>query len=297
MATVCSAQFCIRSFCAAATHLTDVTADISTAEEEAIGYVGGLIANAYVVESIEAIGIGCEQREEKVETVLPDMTRERNKRDEDEIWVWLLFIIVIFDQDLNQGRDNLLKYCLKKGVGIVYYDECLLRYSNEYFFSTVTYDTSFVLRNVLNVSQSGFKQAVAETMNQTAAQAARGSEKKFATKKAKLTQINETLYTLAQCTPDLSSADCGNCLQTSISSLQLERIGSIVLGPSCGVRFVLYPFYSEALIAPYLYPQPQPHLHQHLHLHLLPFRFLLLVGQHQILPGILVEDKRNRFAS
>ncbi|KAK6932387.1 Gnk2-homologous domain [Dillenia turbinata] len=157
------------------------------------------------------------------------------------------------------GRQNLLKHCPKKEVGIVYYDECLLRYSNEYIFSTVTYDTSFVMRNVLNVSQSGFEQAVAETMNQTAAQAARGSEKKFATKKAKLTQINETLYTLAQCTPDLSSADCGNCLQTSINSLQLESKGSRVLGPSCGVRFELYPFYFEALVPPPTRPTSGEH--------------------------------------
>ncbi|KAK6932385.1 Gnk2-homologous domain [Dillenia turbinata] len=148
------------------------------------------------------------------------------------------------------ARENLLKYCPKKKVGTAYYDECMLRFSNEYIFSTVTVDVGIALWDELSVPRNDFKQAVVETVNQTAAQAASGSAKKFATKEAKLTQINETLYTLAQCTPDLSSADCWNCLQICIPSLHMQNKGSRVLYPSCTVRFELYPFYFGSLTAP-----------------------------------------------
>ncbi|KAL2538983.1 cysteine-rich receptor-like protein kinase 10 [Forsythia ovata] len=44
------------------------------------------------------------------------------------------------------------------------------------------------------------------------------SGKKFATKKANFT-VFQTLYTRAQCTPDLTSNDCNSCLLASISNL------------------------------------------------------------------------------
>ncbi|KAK6932384.1 LOW QUALITY PROTEIN: Serine-threonine/tyrosine-protein kinase, catalytic domain [Dillenia turbinata] len=61
------------------------------------------------------------------------------------------------------------------------------------------------------------------------------SQKKFATKEAKFTE-NKTLYTLAQCTPDLSSDDCKKFLQFGTGRLILGDLlqqGGVARGILC----------------------------------------------------------------
>jgi hypothetical protein len=105
--------------------------------------------------------------------------------------------------------------------------------------------------NTINITEpSRFDQLVRTTMNDMASGISKvgSASKKFGAKEANFTAL-QTLYTLGQCTPDLSGSDCNSCLQRAIASLPGccgGKQGGRVLFPSCNVRFEVYPFYQSS---------------------------------------------------
>ncbi|KAH9754786.1 cysteine-rich receptor-like protein kinase 10 [Citrus sinensis] len=142
------------------------------------------------------------------------------------------------------------------------YEECLLRYSNISFFSVL--DTSFRLSlwNVENSPSRSFDQFVWNSMNEAVNQAL-STTKMFATVKKNYT-ASQTLYSLVQCTPDLSRDDCSRCLRLAISPLDgccSIKIGGRVMYPSCNFRYELYQFYndtSNGTLPPVFFSPPSP---------------------------------------
>ncbi|GLT30967.1 hypothetical protein SLA2020_057370 [Shorea laevis] len=91
-------------------------------------------------------------------------------------------------------------------------------------------------------------------MKDAAAEAV-SAPKRFAKKEAKISAF-QTLYSLVQWTPDLSTFDCNRCLQGAIASLPnccSGKVGGRILKPSCNIRYEVYPFYIESAI-----PAPAP---------------------------------------
>ncbi|KAF3601635.1 hypothetical protein F2Q69_00033828, partial [Brassica cretica] len=138
----------------------------------------------------------------------------------------------------------------------LYYEECMLRYSNGNILSTLNANGEFSMENTQSITSNlvKFTELVLSTMNQ-AATVASNSSRKFDT-------VNDftdfqTLHGLVQCTPDLTSQDCLDCLSRIINQLPTDRIGGRVMVPSCFSRFELYLFYNEA--AADRTPQPQLH--------------------------------------
>ena len=142
-----------------------------------------------------------------------------------------------------------------------WYDECMLRYSDQYFFGSMVTNPNVILVNTQNISdQARFDQLVSATMNDLASGIINLSAgaKKFGTKEANFTEL-QNVYTLAQCTPDLSGYDCNRCLQSAIQNLPSEKQGGRVLFPSCIARFEIYPFYltgNTSAPPPMLVPPP-----------------------------------------
>lgn len=156
--------------------------------------------------------------------------------------------------------NDTLNRCPNDREAVIYYDECMLRYSDRNILSTLTYDGAWTLMNGnISTNQSQiyrFQDLVSSTMNQAAMEAA-NSSRKFYTMKANWTQL-QTLYVLAQCTPDLMRVDCLSCLQYSINAMALYKIGGRTLYPSCNSRYELYNFYNETTITPPLPPASTP---------------------------------------
>ena len=93
------------------------------------------------------------------------------------------------------------------------------------------------------------------------AQSAQLGAKMFATKEAKFSS-SLMLYSLDQCTPDISSFDCNKCLRGAIAYLPNRcsgKQGAMGLYTSCTVRYDVHPFY-RIIPSPPL--PPPPHLHQ-----------------------------------
>ncbi|KAM3701782.1 hypothetical protein ACJW31_05G201100 [Castanea mollissima] len=143
---------------------------------------------------------------------------------------------------------DLIGRCPVEKVAVGWYEECMLRYSNRYIFSSMASDPADYNWDLLNVSEPGrFDQLVQATMNGLATKLSNVNTgaKKFGTREATFSAF-ETLYTLAQCTPDLSGADCYRCLKIAIASLPSccsgKKLG-LVQTPSCNVKYALSPFY------------------------------------------------------
>uniref|UniRef100_A0A2N9F953 Gnk2-homologous domain-containing protein n=1 Tax=Fagus sylvatica TaxID=28930 RepID=A0A2N9F953_FAGSY len=91
----------------------------------------------------------------------------------------------------------------------------------------------------------------------TQATSAQPNAKKFATKEANFSS-SLTLYSLVQCTPDLSSFSCNKCIRGAVANLPYccgGKQGAMILYPSCVVRYETYPFYQIIQSPP---PPPAP---------------------------------------
>ncbi|KAJ4912958.1 putative cysteine-rich receptor-like protein kinase 23 [Raphanus sativus] len=139
----------------------------------------------------------------------------------------------------------------------LYYDECMLRYSNRYILSTLNTNGGIILSNTQNITsnyQIEFRDLVLSTMNQAATDASI-SPRRFEMRTANSTAFQfRTLYALVQCTPDLTRQECFRCLNLTISQLRTDKIGGRSVVSSCNSRYELYQFYNESNIGT---PQPQ----------------------------------------
>ncbi|XP_041023451.1 cysteine-rich receptor-like protein kinase 25 isoform X2 [Juglans microcarpa x Juglans regia] len=159
-------------------------------------------------------------------------------------------------------------YCPVEKVAVIWYDECMLRYSNRSIFSTMQERPGFFMWNTRNATQPDqFRRLVVSTLNDLVPRAANATSgaKKFAVKavtNASGLQELQTLYSLVQCTPDINSSDCSTCLREGISSFPNcgpcdGKQGGRILRPSCNVRFETYPFYlTDSVAAPAPTPIP-----------------------------------------
>ncbi|KNA21723.1 hypothetical protein SOVF_040650 [Spinacia oleracea] len=150
-------------------------------------------------------------------------------------------------------------HCPNRKVAIMWYDNCIVRYSNESFFGQRDSSPVVFLVNSNNVTgnTTRFTELLGDMMNNDIAvrAASGGSLKKFATAFVNYT-IFQTVYGLGQCTPDLSPSDCNSCLDYGIRQFRVDQ-GAQFLQPSCAVRYEIYPFFNLSSVVRAA-PPPQP---------------------------------------
>ncbi|XP_056686713.1 cysteine-rich receptor-like protein kinase 10 isoform X2 [Spinacia oleracea] len=149
--------------------------------------------------------------------------------------------------------------CPNRKVAFVWYDDCMVRYSNQSFFGQMDTVPGMILMNSNNVTgnTTRFEELLGNMMNNVIAVQAPngGSQKKFASDVVNFTTF-QTIYGLGQCTPDLSPNDCNTCLVSGIGQFQINQ-GAQVLLPSCVVRYEIYPFFNLSSVVQAA-PPPQP---------------------------------------
>ncbi|KAL3740576.1 hypothetical protein ACJRO7_021797 [Eucalyptus globulus] len=154
------------------------------------------------------------------------------------------------------GKQEILQRCPNQRVSVIWYDQCVLRYSDQSIFSVMEREPSPILFSPGNVPDTTqLMDVLLKTMSNIIANAsAGGSGKKFAAAEANITSLRK-LYALSQCTPDLTEWDCNACLQFASGYLVQGKQGGRVLTPSCNVRYEFYPFYNTSAL---LVPAPPP---------------------------------------
>ncbi|XVF27796.1 hypothetical protein REPUB_Repub14bG0139800 [Reevesia pubescens] len=149
---------------------------------------------------------------------------------------------------INNAIDQLRNQCPNQKEAIIWYDNCMFRYSNRSIFGIVENGPSFYMWNMNNVTDvDAFNQALGTLMDNLKNNASSGTSlRKFATGSAEVTAF-QTVYALVQCTPDLSSIECNSCLSEAIRSIPQccdRKQGGRVIGPSCNFRFEIERFYN-----------------------------------------------------
>ncbi|KAK4258888.1 hypothetical protein QN277_005286 [Acacia crassicarpa] len=137
--------------------------------------------------------------------------------------------------------------CPNQTESIIWYDVCLLRYSNNTFNNIVPSTDLSNNSSIASAELDQFNQLLSNMLQNLAGEAKDSQTgKKFATGQVNLGS-SQTLYGLEQCYPDLSPFDCNMCIQSAIGALPnccSNKKGASVLLPACNIRYELYPFYN-----------------------------------------------------
>ncbi|XP_052178587.1 cysteine-rich repeat secretory protein 38-like [Diospyros lotus] len=138
--------------------------------------------------------------------------------------------------------------CAQQKQAIIWYDNCLLKYSNTDFFRKIDEQNKFYMWNLRNVSHpASFNRKVKDLLVELA-EKAHVERRMYAAGDSQLGG-SKKLYGLVQCTRDLSSIDCKKCLDGAIDELPSccnGKEGGRVVGGSCNIRYEIYPFVSSA---------------------------------------------------
>ncbi|KAM7506202.1 hypothetical protein LguiB_005106 [Lonicera macranthoides] len=163
-------------------------------------------------------------------------------------------------------KDSILEIkqlCPNQKEVIAWYEKCMFRYSNRSIFRTMEIEPPLVLCNGYNVSKvDEFNQVLRTLLDSLQGQAVRGgSLRKFASGE-KAGPDFSTIYGLVQCSPDLSSEQCDDCLSGSAENIPScnGKRGAILYNPSCSIRYETQRFYNETTTksSPLLAPPPSP---------------------------------------
>ncbi|MCL7041472.1 hypothetical protein MKW94_003796, partial [Papaver nudicaule] len=145
--------------------------------------------------------------------------------------------------------------CPNSKQGILWFEECILRYSNESLHPILQDKPVFYIINETTISstnQDDFNKTLARLVNKLVTEST-VAKNQFATGEETFA-ASRKVYGLVQCTlPDISSSDCNKCLSRVAGNLSVcchGKIGARVLNPTCNFRYELYPFYeSKAMTA------------------------------------------------
>ncbi|KZV46755.1 Cysteine-rich RLK 29 [Dorcoceras hygrometricum] len=137
---------------------------------------------------------------------------------------------------------------------------CTLRYSDEDLFGTMETMPTVFAWNIGNASSPNVFMSDVRTLldNLRSAAASGGSVRKVAA--GNMTSVDsQTIFSLVQCTPDLSPESCNACLRESadVPSQCNNKKGCRVMKPSCSIRYEVSSFYNvtrlqeiQALVTP-----------------------------------------------
>ncbi|XP_041017375.1 putative receptor-like protein kinase At4g00960 [Juglans microcarpa x Juglans regia] len=155
---------------------------------------------------------------------------------------------------VNASSQDLLQKCPDQKEAIIYYTECMVRYSNRYIFGVLE-GSPFPFSSILNASDvDAFTQVLGPLLGRLKKLAAAGnSTRKFAVG-SETAQDFQTIHALLMCTPDLDELDCKSCLEQCtaavFSSCCYGRQGGRYVSPSCELRYETYSFYDPTAEAP-----------------------------------------------
>ncbi|XP_071677500.1 cysteine-rich receptor-like protein kinase 6 isoform X2 [Lolium perenne] len=153
---------------------------------------------------------------------------------------------------LTQAFLDLPNYCSYQKDASIYYDACILHYSDVHVLSSDDYGPQFDMSNIYNLGNvtsdpARYNRLLAALVNHTADYAAYNSTRRFATGEADFDLQPHKVYTVAQCTPDQTPAECRRCLarliMTSLPAF-FNHTGGRTLWFNCTYRFETSPFYN-----------------------------------------------------
>ncbi|XP_020250321.1 cysteine-rich repeat secretory protein 38-like [Asparagus officinalis] len=149
---------------------------------------------------------------------------------------------------LANARGTIIGDCPNNTQGIKWYEKCLMRYSDSSFFGVVDL-AGQTLCGVRQISQAAsdetikFARGLVEQASNNPLMVASGEES---------VTSQSSSYVLLQCTRDLNSEGCKNCLETGLSQVGAQcnqTNGWRYLSGSCMLRYEVFPFFNTSAIS------------------------------------------------
>ncbi|KAL9226183.1 hypothetical protein vseg_002024 [Gypsophila vaccaria] len=139
---------------------------------------------------------------------------------------------------------KILDVCIFRTEGIVWFEECTLRFANRMIFSideekpsNLYYNNTGILNDyLLGPYKETFDSKMAALIQEAAYN--NGTVPGFATDEIVISSTQK-LHCLAQCTPDIIGSECYQCLTTALR-LRDNWANTMVFLPSCLFRYDLY---------------------------------------------------------
>lgn len=161
---------------------------------------------------------------------------------------------------LENARHEISKNCKTAEEAIIWYELCQIQYSYQKF-SMMVYAGQYAdewnnrWKNVSNPAR--FIKVLTYLMNNLSIEASSDPSKgMFAVGEIKFPK-RKTIYGLVQCTRDINSDDCNDCLTGALGDLKAccgAREAGIIVNGNCNLRFQLYPFYNASTRISLTYP-------------------------------------------
>ncbi|KAE9612799.1 putative protein kinase RLK-Pelle-DLSV family [Lupinus albus] len=153
--------------------------------------------------------------------------------------------------------------CASNTSAIIWYDTCMLRYSNKNFFGEEQTSPLAFTGNITNTTTPSAIQAYRDeqTLMYQLIKEASSTDMLFKTGKSVGGNESESGYGLVQCTRDINSSSCHSCLHQLMKEADKccqHKFGWRVMAPSCNIRYERYNFYNQTCAPPESLP-PLPH--------------------------------------
>ncbi|KAE9611710.1 putative protein kinase RLK-Pelle-DLSV family [Lupinus albus] len=146
---------------------------------------------------------------------------------------------------------NIKNLCPNKSESIIWYDECMVRYTNTYF-NPLSIDPRLNLWENESISTSEideFNEKLLSFLGSLASEAANSvSAVKYSTGEWDFTE-EIRVYGLAQCVPGVTNDQCEGCLVNASRTLETcceGKEGARALLPWCNIRYYLFQFYNTS---------------------------------------------------
>ncbi|KAK3024973.1 hypothetical protein RJ639_042780 [Escallonia herrerae] len=152
---------------------------------------------------------------------------------------------------LNNSVQAITQACPNQKEAGLWYDACMLRFSNRSILSSMDDGFLYVAWNVYNQT-TPYDNVLEDLLPDLRDQAAAGGVRKYAPGEIEY-MGHWTIHALEQCTPDISGLDCKKCLDSAIKDVFTYctgRYGCFSIKPSCVLRFESYEFLQTAADAP-----------------------------------------------
>ncbi|KAL3627577.1 hypothetical protein CASFOL_028940 [Castilleja foliolosa] len=161
---------------------------------------------------------------------------------------------------------NLRTACPNQRQAIEWDDSCMLRYSNQTILGINENRPGFYMCNTENATNpDGFMTDLRGHLDSLSEQASDGGPLMKVASGNITTNDSLHIFALLQCTLDLTSYDCRNCLNYAAAQVQTycdRKIGGRFMLPSCNLRYEIYPLFNVTRLQELVSssPAPQPAL-------------------------------------
>ncbi|KAJ1376861.1 Gnk2-homologous domain, partial [Sesbania bispinosa] len=146
---------------------------------------------------------------------------------------------------VSTATREVLQRCPNRVSVIIWYDFCVLRYSNENFFGKVSTDPSWNIVGTKNISSRIEIQKGEDFMRSMITKVTNETKQLFYMDGFNLSST-ERRYGLAQCTRDLTNEECRKCLEAMLAQVPKcceQKIGWLAGSASCLIKYDDYMFY------------------------------------------------------